>query len=81
MRLIAYKMMTHARMVGFVRFKDGNTLNYCKTNLEKVNLNVVINDVFNEKHTTNWDLLLTLEEKEYIKKNPMELAKHIYGER
>lgn len=78
MRVIAYKMLTHARMVGFVSFKDGNTSNYNKLNLEKTSLNEVLNDILYNKNKTNWDILLTDEERKYIKKNPNELCKYIY---
>jgi hypothetical protein len=80
MRIIGYKMMTHARMVGFVRFKDGNRLNYNKTNLCRVDLNYVINDIIDKKDHTNWDIVLNEEERNYIKKHPNELIKFIYSE-
>lgn len=78
MRVIAYKMLTHARMVGFVSFKDGNKSNYNKLNLEKTNLNEVLNDILYNKNKTNWDILFTDEERKYIEKNPDELYKYIY---
>jgi len=78
MRIIAYKMVTHARMVGFVGFKDGNKSNYNKLNLQKTNLNEVLNDILYNKNNTNWDIVLTDEERNYIKKNPSKLCKYIY---
>ena len=80
MRIIGYKMMTHARMVGFVKFNDGNRFNFNKGNLTKVDLNMVINDIIDKKDHTNWDIVLTEEERNYIKKNPDELIKVIYSE-
>jgi len=78
MRIIAYKMITHARLVGFVRFNDGNLNNFNKLNLKKINLNEVLNDIIDKTNTTNWSIVLTQEERKYIEKNPMELAKKIY---
>ena len=51
MRVIAYKMLTHARMVGYIRFIDGNKLNYNKNNLERVDFNHVLNDILDKKDT------------------------------
>jgi hypothetical protein len=78
MRIIAYKMMTHARLVGFVAFKDGNKYNFNKFNLQKIGLNEVLNDIIDKKNQTNWDINLTEEERKYIEKNPNEIAKYIY---
>lgn len=80
MRIIGYKMMTHARMVGFVKFNDGNRFNFNKGNLTKVDLNVVMNDIIDKKDHTNWDIVFTEEERNYIKKNPDKLIQVIYSE-
>lgn len=80
MRIFAYKLITHSRTVGFIRFKDGNTKNYNKFNLERVSLNVVLDDIYNKKNSTNWDILFSNEERNYIKKNSLELIKYIYDD-
>jgi hypothetical protein len=96
MRILAYKLITHSRMVGFVKFKDGNIKNYNVSNLEKVNLNCVINsiidetiekeninDIYKNKSTklkTNWDIVFTECERKYIKKYSREFANFIYNE-
>lgn len=78
MRIIAYKIATHARFVGFVTFKDGNNLNYNRCNLQKVGLNDVINDILDKKNNTNWDIVLTQEERKYIEKNANKFANFFY---
>lgn len=78
MRILAYKIVTHARFVGFVAFKDGNKMNYNKCNLQKVGLNDVINDILDKKNNTNWDVVLTHEERKYIEKYSSEFANFIY---
>jgi hypothetical protein len=80
MRIIAYKMMTHARFVGFLAFKDGNKNNYNKMNIKKVGLNDVINDIIDKKNQTNWDIILTDEERKYIEKYPNDIAKFLYND-
>lgn len=80
MRYIAYKMVTHARHVGFVRFKDGNKHNFNKMNLERVNLNCILNDIIDKKNVTNWDIVLSEEERKYVEKNPNELARYVYDD-
>ena len=78
MRIISYKMFTHARMVGFIKFKDGNKTNYNKMNLQRIGLNEVINDLINKENKTNWDIILSEEERKYIEKNPNELIRQLY---
>jgi len=78
MRILAYKIVTHARFVGFVTFKDGNKTNYSRHNLEKIGLNEVINDILDKKNKTNWDIVLTEEERKYIEKNSTHFANFIY---
>ena len=80
MRLFAYKLITHSRMVGFNKFKDGNPKNYNKSNLQKVSLNIVLDDIYNKRENTNWEILFSIEERNYIKNNPLELIKYIYDE-
>jgi len=80
MRIIAYKLITHSRMVGFNKFKDGNSKNYNKFNLERVPLNVVLDDIYNKTDNTNWGILFSNEERNYIKNNPLKLIKYIYDE-
>lgn len=76
MRIIAYKMITHSNIVGFFKFKDGNKLNLNKSNLINASMNDIINDIKTTGDKTNWDILLTNEEKAYIKKNPYKLIKY-----
>lgn len=78
MRIIAYKMVTHARMVGYIRFIDGNKLNYNKNNLERVDFNHVLNDILDNKDSTNWDIVLSEQERKYIKKNSNDFSNFIY---
>lgn len=66
-------------MVGFKKFKDGNRYNYCKSNLEKVNINFVINDIIDGKNNTNWDIVFTDCERKYIEKNAKDFANFIYN--
>jgi hypothetical protein len=94
MRILAYKLITHARMVGFVKFKDGNKNNYNVSNLEKVNLNCVLNSIIDENLTektyqnqlsvkqlkTNWDIVFTEDERKYIKKHAKDFSNFIYNE-
>lgn len=65
-------------MVGFNKFKDGNKHNYSKNNLEKVDINFVINDIIDGKHITNWDIVLSEYERNYVKKNANVFAMFIY---
>ena len=78
MRVIAYKMITHARIVGYIRFIDGNKLNYNKNNLERVDFNHVLNDILDKKDSTNWDIVLSEPERKYIKNNSNEFSNFIY---
>jgi hypothetical protein len=78
MRVIAYKMITHARMVGYIRFIDGNKLNYNKNNLERVDFNHVLNDILDKKDSTNWDIVLSEPERKYIKTNSNDFSNFIY---
>lgn len=79
MRILAYKIVTHSRMVGFVSFKDGNKMNYNRCNLQKVGLNEVINDIIDKKNKTNWDIVLTEQERKYIEKHSIQFANFIYN--
>lgn len=79
MRILAYKILTHSRMIGFKKFKDGNQYNYCKSNLEKVDINFVINDIIDGKKNTNWDIVFTECERKYIEQNAKEFAMFIYN--
>lgn len=95
MRILAYKLLTHSRMVGFMRFKDGNTKNYNVCNLEKVNINCVLNSIIDEslesdkqnckndlstnRLKTNWDIVFSECERNYIKKYSMDFVNFIYN--
>lgn len=79
MRVLAYKLLTHSRMVGFIRFKDGNKYNYSKCNLEKIDINNVIYDIIDKKDSTNWDIVYSEDERKYIKDNAQDFALFIYN--
>jgi hypothetical protein len=80
MRVLAYKLLTHSRVVGFVKFKDGNKYNHNKMNLEKVDINYVINDIIDGKDNTNWDIVFGEDERKYIKNNSEKIAKFFYND-
>jgi hypothetical protein len=80
MRVLAYKLLTHSRFVGFVKFKDGNKYNHNKINLEKVDINYVINDIIDGKDNTNWDIVFGEDERKYIKNNSEKFARFFYND-
>lgn len=68
LRTIIFKIIQQAREDGFIRFKDGNRINYCRYNIEKINFTTALNGI-NNKDVTDWDANLNYKEREFVKDN------------
>jgi hypothetical protein len=50
LRTIIVKFIEQARHDGFIRFKDGNRINYCRYNIEKIDFTTALNNLnYNER--------------------------------
>lgn len=68
LRTIIVKFIEQARNDGFIRFKDGNRINYCRYNIEKIDFTTALNSI-NTKDVTDWDANLNFKERNFVKDN------------
>lgn len=71
MRQIIVKILHQSRYDGFIRFIDGNRMNYCRKNIEPVPFCYAIKSI-GTKDITDWDACLTKDERDKILKNKQE---------
>jgi hypothetical protein len=77
---IISKILHQAKHDGFIRFKDGNRINYAYNNLESIKFSIAIKSI-GTKSTTDWDAYLTKCEKELVLKNRNIFIDHLIKER
>lgn len=68
LRTIIFKIIQQAREDGFIRFKDGNRINFSRYNIEKIHFTTAIYSI-NTKDVTDWDANLNYNEREFVKDN------------
>ena len=75
-RTIIFKFIRQAREEGFIRFKDGNRINYCRYNIEKIDFTTALNSI-NNKDVTDWDANLNYNERQFVKDNKKKFINEI----
>lgn len=68
MRRIVLKLIHQAKYDGFIRFKDGNPINFSRYNLEKVDFNYAVRSI-NTNIVTDWNASLDAKETTFVKQN------------
>ncbi|MEX0597038.1 MAG: hypothetical protein WD512_11115 [Candidatus Paceibacterota bacterium] len=68
MRNIVIKVFDQAKYDGFVRFKDGNPINFSRYNLEKINFRNAVHSI-NTDVITDWNASLNKKETNFVKHN------------
>lgn len=68
MRRIVLKVVDQAKYDGFIRFKDGNPINFSRFNLEKIDFNHAISSI-NTDVVTDWNASLNAKETNFVKQN------------
>ena len=76
LRTIIVKFIEQARHDGFIRFKDGNRINYCRYNIEKIDFTTALNSI-NNKDVTDWDANLNYNERQFVKDNKKKIINEI----
>lgn len=77
LRIIAMKFVDQAKHEGFVRFKDGNRINFCRKNIEKISLKTAINSIDSANVVTDWDASLNSDERKIVKNNRDEFMEQV----
>ena len=68
LRTIIFKFIQQAREDGFIRFNDGNRINFSRYNIEKIDVIIALHSI-NTKNVTDWDANLNYNEREFVKDN------------
>jgi len=68
MRKIVLKVFDQAKYDGFIRFKDGNPINFSRCNLEKIDFDNAILSI-NTNVVTDWNASLNAKETNFVKQN------------
>lgn len=68
LRTIIFKFIQQAREDGFIRFNDGNRINFSRYNIEKIDVITALHSI-NTKNVTDWDANLNYNEREFVKDN------------
>ena len=68
LRTIIFKFIQQARENGFIRFNDGNRINFSRYNIEKIDVITALHSI-NTKNVTDWDANLNYNEREFVKDN------------
>ena len=68
LRKIIFKFIQQAREDGFIRFNDGNRINFSRYNIEKIDVITALHSI-NTKNVTDWDANLNYNEREFVKDN------------
>lgn len=76
---IVSKIFHQAKYDGFIRFKDGNRVNYCHNNLESIKFSIAIKSI-GTNSITDWDAYLTKCEKELVLNNRNNFIDHLIKE-
>jgi len=77
LRIIAMKFVDQAKHEGFVRFKDGNRINFCRNNIEKISLKTAMNSIGSSNIITDWDATLNSDERKLVKNNREEFMEQV----
>jgi hypothetical protein len=67
-KTIVGKVFDQAKHEGFVRFRDGNPINFSRYNLEKINFNGAAQSI-NTTIITDWNASLNKKEIKFVKQN------------
>ena len=74
---IAMKFVDQAKHEGFVRFKDGNRINFCHYNLEKISMKTAVNSINGPNVITDWDASLNGDERKIVRNNKEEFMEQV----
>jgi hypothetical protein len=75
-RDIIMRFVIQSKCDGFIRFKDGNRVNYCRNNIEKITTQTALNSI-NSNEVTDWDVSFNNDERTIIKNNKNLFIKEI----
>lgn len=75
-RDIIMRFVIQSNCDGFIRFKDGNRVNYCRHNIEKITTQTALNSI-NSNEVTDWDVSFNNDERTIIKNNKNLFIKEI----